>query len=375
MATSVKRRQRPPFRTNRSRAGNMRLAGLYLLTEGVPGASTRRQGCMNDKMIAGFGRHRVHKLMEPFLQRLSKNASAVRLAQRVVYGPGSLPPMFFRPGSYYSTIPSEKDIAKYLATARQVPDSLGGIDLNLDGQLRLLRAFQPFYDEQPFTIAPRAGFRYRFENDWYPCADGLILYCLLRLLRPKRLIEVGSGWSTCVTLDTREHFLGSLPAVTLVEPHPERLLELVSERDLAQTELHRSEVQDIPLKEFEKLEDGDVLFVDSTHVTKLGSDVNYLVFEVLPCLARGVYVHFHDIHYPFEYTPPWVKEGWGWNEAYLLRAFLQYNSDFEVALWYSLLKKQTPDVLQREFPLLLENPGVSDQEDTPAGSLWLRKRG
>ena len=81
-------------------------------------------------------------------------------------------------------------------------------------------------------------------------------------------------------------------------------------------------LQDVDLKEFDKLKSGDVLFIDSTHVSKIGSDVNYLFFEILPRLHRGVYIHIHDIFYPFEYPKDWIDEGRAWNENYILRAFL-----------------------------------------------------
>ncbi len=110
----------------------------------------------------------------------------------------------------------------------------------------------------------------------------------------------------------------------------------------------------MPLSVFQSLNSGDVLFVDSTHVTKLGSDVNRIFFEILPALASGVIVHFHDIFYPFEYPRAWVREGRGWNETYLLRAFLEYNEAYEVLLWAHML-------------------GIEGRLAQPAGSIWLRK--
>jgi hypothetical protein len=97
-------------------------------------------------------------------------------------------------------------------------------------------------------------------------------------------------------------------------------------------------LQDVPLSTFQLLDSGDVLFVDSTHVAKLGSDVNRILFEILPALASGVVVHFHDVFYPFEYPKNWVREGRGWNETYVLRAFLEYNEAFEILLWGHMLR-------------------------------------
>ena len=82
---------------------------------------------------------------------------------------------------------------------------------------------------------------------------------------------------------------------------------------------------------------GDILIIDSSHVAKTGSDVNYLYFDVLPRLVPGVLVHVHDIGFPFEYPRSWVAEGRSWNEAYLLRAFLTFNSDYRIELWNGCL--------------------------------------
>jgi hypothetical protein len=99
-------------------------------------------------------------------------------------------------------------------------------------------------------------------------------------------------------------------------------------------------------------------------VSRLGSDVNHELFEVLPTLQRGVHVHFHDIFFPFEYPLEWSEEGRAWNEAYLLRAFLEYNDAFEIVLFNDLVGRCFRGLLERDFPLWLRNPG---------GSLWLRK--
>ena len=125
-------------------------------------------------------------------------------------------------------------------------------------------------------------------------------------------------------------------------------------------------VQNVPLAAFEELGDNDILFIDSSHVCKAGSDVNFLVFNVLPALAPGVVVHFHDIGWPFEYPLQWIADGRAWNEAYLLRAFLQYNRSFEILVFNSYAYRTFRSFFEKRMPLYLERPG---------GSLWLRKTG
>ncbi len=105
-----------------------------------------------------------------------------------------------------------------------------------------------------------------------------------------------------------------------------------------------------------------MLFIDSTHVSKVGSDVNFLFFEVLPRLRPGVHVHVHDIAYPFEYPREWVLEGRAWNEAYLLRAFLTGNPHWQIDLWPSVLQLRHPEVMAAT---------LHARTPVDGGSLWL----
>jgi hypothetical protein len=104
--------------------------------------------------------------------------------------------------------------------------------------------------------------------------------------------------------------------------------------------------------------------VDSSHVVKIGSDVAHIIFEILPRLKPGVIVHFHDVFYSFEYPKEWVKEGRAWNEDYFLRAFLQYNSVFQILYFNSFMGQFYQNELERKMPLCLRNTG---------GSLWMKK--
>ena len=123
-------------------------------------------------------------------------------------------------------------------------------------------------------------------------------------------------------------------------------------------------LQEIDIGEFEALDENDILFVDSTHVSKINSDVNRIFFEVLPRIRSGVHIHFHDIIYPFEYPKEWVYDGRAWNEAYMLRTFLQYNREFRVVLMNTFMERYYESFFREKMPLCLENPG---------GSIWIRK--
>ena len=173
---------------------------------------------------------------------------------------------------------------------------------------------------------------------------------------------MGSGWSSAVTLDTNEFYLNNAMEVSFIEPYPDTLNKILKKEDTY--EIKKCGLEDVDLSYFEQLEKGDILFIDSTHVSKIGSDVNYLLFEILPRLKKGVYIHFHDIFYPFEYPYEWIKkEGWIWNELYMLRTFLMNNKDYKIMFFFDYLAKKHPEKI-REC-LNMHNPS--------GGSIWIEK--
>lgn len=269
------------------------------------------------------------------------------------------------PGHSSSPIPSTADIAAHRRERRNVPRELPGIELGEQAQLALLAQLRRYYVDQPWAPDRRAGLRYYFENPWYSYGDAIFLHCMLRHLRPRRIIEVGAGFTTAAMLDTIDRFLGDDVHLTCIEPDPARLESLSRPGDEHRVHLMCQPAQEVPLKVFSELTGGDLLFVDSTHVSKLRSDVNRLVLEVLPSLAPGVAVHFHDVFWPFEYPLAWIEENRAWNEVYLLRAFLSFNVAFEIVLFSHLMWRRHREVLARDFPLAVKNVGAS---------LWLRRK-
>jgi predicted O-methyltransferase YrrM len=187
---------------------------------------------------------------------------------------------------------------------------------------------------------------------------------MIRHFKPKQIIEIGSGFSSALTLDTNSSFFNNEIKLTFIEPYPERLYSLISDSDKKSTTIIESDVQLISLEVFEKLNSGDILFVDSTHVAKTGSDVNYILFEILPRLKSGVLIHFHDIFFPFEYPKEWVFKGMNWNEDYFLKAFLMYNNNFEIKFFSNYLHLHHKQAFD-SMPLCYKNSG---------GSLWIEKK-
>ena len=273
---------------------------------------------------------------------------------------------FVPPDHFYSPLPALADIER--DAGRLFPDppprTLPGIDLHEAAQLALLERCLPFYAEMPFTPEQQPGLRYRFDNGAFSYSDAIFLYLMLRHCRPRRVIEVGSGHSSCVTLDTSERFLANTVETVFIEPYPEVLHSLLQPGDAARLTILPHRLQDIPLALFESLAENDILFIDSTHVGKAGSDVNTIFNDILPILRTGVVVHFHDIFYPFEYPRFWFDEGRAWNEAYLLRAFLQFNAMFRIELWNDFLTRFDEPFFAEHMPLCLRNTGAS---------LWLRR--
>jgi hypothetical protein len=309
--------------------------------------------------------------MGAILKRTAKRvARAIPALRRVIderdqfaqrFGP-QLP--FVPNGHFYSPVPLLDEVrANEERIFGPAPDTIPGVDLRRSHQRQLLEGFAALYESIPFTQQKQVG-RYFYDNPAYSYSDAIFLHCMIRHARPKKIVEVGSGYSSCATLDTNELFFGNSIECTFIEPYPALLKSLVRPSDIERIRILPHRVQDVDMSIFEGLAQSDILFIDSTHVSKIGSDVNRLFFEILPALTSGVYIHFHDIFYPFEYPREWIYEGRAWNEIYTLRAFLQYNDAFEIVCFNTYLQHFFYEFFAQHMPLCLKNTG---------GSIWLRK--
>jgi len=270
--------------------------------------------------------------------------------------------IFAPPGHFYSPIAEPGEAAEAIARAQAwlAAPGVPGVRLDREAMLDLWRELLPMFAAMPFPEAPSNGFRYGSRNDFYSGADGAVYSAMVRKFRPAKIIETGCGWSSACLVDTLERTPDLACDVTFVEPYPHRLRELLGE-SLSRFRLIEKRIQDVPIAEFESLAANDILFLDSTHVLKAGSDVGYELFEIFPRLKSGVIVHIHDIHWPFEYIPRWVLEdNRSWNELYAYRAFLTHNNDWDILMFVHYVLKTAPEV----WPANL----------TPGGGLWLRKR-
>ena len=304
-----------------------------------------------------------------FIRELWKNKAAVRALLK------SENFVFIRdylPGHFYSPIP---DLGEMKRKAGEIFDrsrkTVEAIEVNEQQQLHLISAFGKMYPEMPFSEKQTAGTRYYLDNPFFSFGDGVVLYSFLRHFKPRRVIEVGSGFSSAEMLDVSERFYDNPIEFTFIEPYPDRLYGVLSQADRRLCKIETKPVQQVDPAVFCGLQENDFLFIDSSHVGKTGSDVLHILFRLLPLLKKGVIVQFHDILWPFEYPQSWIEEGRAWNEAYFLRAFLQYNPAFEVLYFNSFMAIHHPETLRSSLPLVLARP--SRPETVGNSSLWLRK--
>ena len=272
---------------------------------------------------------------------------------------------FHPPGHFYSPLPSPGEVAEAFARGGFGPP-FPEVELNEAGQLARLERFREFYREQPFPERPTEGRRFHLENPSYGHFDAIMLYCMLREAQPRRVIEVGSGFSSAAMLDLNERVFGGRVEFTFIDPDMKRLRPLLRPQDEKRATLIERRVQEVPLDVFSRLAANDVLFIDSSHVSKIGSDVNRLYFDVLPVLAPGVLIHIHDVAGNLEYPKEWFDEGRAWNEQYLLRAFLMNNRAYRVELFTGWLFNTHHAWFREHMPLCARGGG---------GQMWLRKVG
>jgi predicted O-methyltransferase YrrM len=238
-----------------------------------------------------------------------------------------------------------------------------GIDWDLDGQVAFARELARSYEELADVAARPAAVdmssAITFVNGSFSGADACAYYGLVRTLQPRRVVEVGGGWSTIFLAHALAR--NERPAaVTLIEPEPDpRLLARIPK----DWDVRRSLLQFADLAAFERLEAGDICFYDGSHVARTGSDVNWFFFEVLPRLAPGVMVHVHDIYWPDDYHDQWIYgDGLSWNEQYVLQAFLMHNQAYRVRLANHLLARLRAEDVRDIYPAWPDG-----------GSVWLEK--
>ena len=265
------------------------------------------------------------------------------------------------PVHFYQPIPDTQSLP---ATLWDRPSELVGVDMNDAVQLDLLRnhfpKFRHEYDQFPLQPSGELG-RFHFNNGLFDGTDALVAYSMIRHFQPRLIIEVGSGFSSLVAAEAIAKNKNS--ALICIEPFP---LDFLRQGFPGLHSLIEKKVEDIDLEFFSQLDSDDILFIDSSHMVKIGGDVNYLFLEVLPRLRPGVVVHVHDILLPFDYRRDWVMDELRfWTEQYLLQAFLSFNSEFEVLMANGYLAHRYMEALKAAFP---------NSTWWGGGSFWMRRK-
>lgn len=277
-------------------------------------------------------------------------------------------PVRFPAGHYYSALPDAGALGREPDRGRvwpAQPDDPPGIDWREEAQIALCRDVLAAQERLELAGEPTADpTEYHAANDQYPALDAWALEGLLRHLRPKRMIEVGSGYSSLVSARVNRELLDGAMRFTCIEPYPRDFL-LAGLPGVSDLRIER--IQETPLELFDELGDGDVLFIDTSHTVKTGGDVPWLFHRVLPRLAPGVVVHVHDVFLPGDYPREWVMDGWGWNEQYLVQSFLAFNAGFEIVLATPWMLTRHPQEMLRAFP------GLPAHAARAGSSLWLRR--
>lgn len=269
---------------------------------------------------------------------------------------------FASPGHFYSPLPDiEYALLHHQRLMERRLTSLPGIQLNAVDQLTLSKKLAPYYEEFDWPVEATSERRYKCNNDQYLSGDAACLYAMIRNFEPKQIIEIGSGYSSGLMIDYNELNRGPKVDLTFIEPYPKRLNTMTVAAG-GHYRLIEKLVQEVDLTIYDRLGSGDFLFIDSSHVSKTGSDLNHIIFEIIPRLAPGVFVHFHDIFWPFEYPEAWIREGRAWNENYMLRSLLSYNSAWEIIIFGQYLGS----VHRNEVPPAMRKLGFG-------GYLWMRK--
>ena len=272
---------------------------------------------------------------------------------------------------YYSPLSSVSDLKATLSRWNR-PSALKGVDYNIEKMEARLSMVIPKYLSEfsalpPFEELEKVGY-----GVGYIALDALTLYSMVRHIKPKRYIEVGSGLSTyyCSLAAEKNASEGYPLQITCIEPFPyEKLYSIPG------IEIIAKEVQDVELSLFEQLEPNDILFIDSSHIVKVDSDVPFLFLEVLPVLKVGVLIHVHDV--PFPYNVPYPAQKWIfeqpwpmlWNETMILQAFLLFNKSFTIELSTPMIRYFDEPFLKKTIPIyesLIQYPG-------PFSSIWLKR--
>jgi hypothetical protein len=241
---------------------------------------------------------------------------------------------------------------KHLRFSLRKKRNLVGINWNIEEQLSLLNEFKYQSELLNFSDLPTNNIKeFYYSNNSFEIGDACFWYSIIRLQKPKKIIEIGSGHSTrmaqaAINKNQQENPNYSCKHIC-IEPYEMPWLSQMN------VDLVRKKVETLDLELFQKLERNDILFIDSSHIIRPQGDVLFEFLEILPILKSGVIVHIHDIFSPRDYLDQWIIEDIKlWNEQYLLEVFLTNNNDWKIIGAVNLLKNDYFEFIKAKFPKL-----------------------
>lgn len=265
---------------------------------------------------------------------------------------------FVVPRHFYWPIPDTKELLLY-DFDKQFP--LDGINFNDFAMLSLLKEIAKYREEYSDIYA---------ESSYESNGDGAILYGMVRELKPPKIIEIGSGYSTRVSSAAlyRNNVEGEVEGeIIAIEPYPEDVLINLVKKNKKIT-LIQKKVEELGLELFKKLNPGDILFIDSSHNVKCGNDVHFIYLYLLPQIPVGTIIHAHDIRFPYEYPQNWLLDKkYFWNEQYLLQMFLAFNSSFKVLFAGNYMNEKYPEIMQESLV------GLGNSNNGWPGCFWFER--
>lgn len=256
------------------------------------------------------------------------------------------------PKHYYSPIPYVDELDPNIYT--KVNDC-PGLEFNVNEYISFMENEASSYLKEYTPLI----------NTGLAMVDAFILYSLIRKCKPRKFIEIGSGESTKIALLAlqKNKDEGVNFCMKAIEPYPRKYLKTLDNTSFT---LIEKKIQNVDLTEFD---DTDILFIDSSHVSKIGSDVNFEMFEIVPRMKVGCLIHWHDIMIPIDYPENWIKSGnMYWNESYVVQSFMMFNKSFRVIWPSKYMQVKAADDLKKSFPFF--HPEDPEQQ---LSSFWIER--
>ena len=298
-------------------------------------------------------------IFAPLFLLAARTGAGISLCRRFGFQPVLI--HYYQPIPKYESVPDE-----YFVTKQNLP----GFSLHEDNIPSILGNISAYAHECAWPDHATGKGIYFSLNPSFGFSSAVLLHTIARYFGTRTVVEIGSGYSTLVTLGAlKKNYPDGGFRLTCIEPNPSQWLHTVAQKHSSSITLLAQKAEYIDEAVYLKLRENDILFIDSSHVSKLNSDVNHLYLHILPRLTKGVIIHIHDIYIPYEYLRVhfYGKQKIFWNEQYLLQAFLTNNKDFEIIMPGYFVQTDMNNDFRKAFPQ------YDPLKHRATSSFWLRK--